>query len=473
MNKTANYQITITALGPVHIGTGRIIDKRDYFTSNNTISIIDPSKFISQLSKEQLDAYCNFLELDSRNGLDIFLEKNNLNGVAKSSQAYQLEAKLSKTRSGIRQALDIFEFIKDPYGCPYIPGTSFKGVLRTVLLSAIISEKRSSFDCAYPSGTDWRKSKRAGKAIESAAFEQEHPDPSDLSIVNDIMKYISVSDSAPLDTSCLALAKKYDKFSINDRADHKRRMGNQSIGDITDGNELNIYRECLKPGTVISMQLSIDSRINSYLPFSLDKSRLETIFRQFQERYHNCFFKHFELENSEPTDNTGKCRYIAQAGPLKGMRCPNSAVGETGYCNKHANHATESGSSDIVCYLGGGVDFNSKTVLNALFTNESERINEISRILYDQFPSKIDDRYANRKHAALNAEITEAGFSPCKMQAKTRGGSHLIKAKDDHRHWMDQELGVSPHTLKLGKISSKLLPMGRCKIDFSILTNTQ
>ena len=47
----------------------------------------------------------------------------------------------------------------------------------------------------------------------------------------------------------------------------------------------------------------------------------------------------------------------------------------------------------------------------------------------------------------------------------------LKKAKEDHRHWCDGALGVSPHTLKMGKIGDKMYVMGKCRARFEELDN--
>ena len=107
------------------------------------------------------------------------------------------------------------------------------------------------------------------------------------------------------------------------------------------------------------------------------------------------------------------------------------------------------------------MDFDSKTVANALFEDDGERVLEISRILYAQFPSRLDPSI----YGWLEDEIRDAGFDPGRMHAQRWGNGRLKKAKDDHRHWKDAELGVSPHTLKLGIIGNEKHPMGKCTIE--------
>jgi CRISPR type III-A-associated RAMP protein Csm5 len=483
-----NYNCTITTIGPVHIGTGKQYGKKDYFLRNGTIAILDPVKFTASLTADELDVYCEFLDpkdpsrRDSRGGprggstegLQEFLNEHNLAAKAIDAEAYSVDTKLSRTHRGTLQYLDIFEFIKDVYGYPYVPGSSLKGMLRTAILTSIVLKDQSGYANLLDPATarDNRKQKTAGKPIEQEAFNLANLDVDNpKNPINDILRYVSVSDSEPLSVNDLVFVKKYDKFARTDDASHKRVMGNQSTGDIADGNELNIYRECLKPGTTVEFSLSIDDRINKYL--KLDFASLQQAIRDYSELYRRCFEEHFDTDSSTSKagasgSSDGKCRYVMRSGPLAGSRCRNNAVDGSGYCNTHKDvaeaednpKASASDSSELVCYLGGGVDYDSKTITNALFADDYDRINEIARILYSQFPSKVDKSI----FSGLWERIKDAGFEPIHKDAYYRGDK-LVRGKDDHRHWRDSELGVSPHTLKLGKIGSELYPMGKCKIE--------
>ncbi len=81
------------------------------------------------------------------------------------------------------------------------------------------------------------------------------------------------------------------------------------------------------------------------------------------------------------------------------------------------------------------------------------RVDEAAHVLYEQFRTNINDLH---KHGWLDKEVRDCGFEPSCVRAR---------GKEDHRHWKDPEFGVSPHTLKFGKIgdASKLL-MGRCSV---------
>ena len=459
-----HYRMEIETVGPVHIGNGSQYGKKDYFAKGNSVLILDTRKFISFLDAQQINRYCDFLK-DNRSGhqneLQYFLQKNpDIQKLAVKAIAYKVDSPLATARRGDVDYHDVWEFIKDPYGNPYVPGSSVKGMLRTaILLNMILNDE--SYRSLYDAEVEQRpkNAKKPNADIMKHAFFKEHPSKTDPSIANDIMKYVSVSDSAPLSTADLVFAKKYDRFSANDPADHKQDMGKLTI---RDGNELDVYRECLRPGTKIHIDIAIDERIEDYLDGNtLDIQGINEVLQKSFDFYSKRFLDHFKQEGAERQDVTAHddiCKYVIQSGPLAGVRCRNHAIENTGYCRTHQEHAgKQSASSGVTCYLGGGVDFMSKTVVGALFDSDAERLRATSRILYNQFPSEVDQS----RHLPLWAKIESAGFPPKRFDARFKNG-RLAKAKNDHRHWFDEKLGVSPHTMKYGIVGKKKYPMGKC-----------
>lgn len=463
------YSLDIVTAGLVHIGNGKQYGKRDYFASGNKIAVLDTRKFVSRLDAQQVEKYCKFLGDGHARLQDFFRGNTDLARIAEQSVAYKIDSPLATARRGSIQYHDVWEFVKDPYGKPYIPGSSVKGMLRTAILLNMVLDDANGFRSLFDidAACSKKMKKTADKRIEKRAFWKEQPNPADPGIVNDIMKYISVSDSSPLSTDDLVFAKKFDKFSKNDSADHKLNMGKLTV---VEGNELDVYRECLRPGVRISVDIVVDDRIDAYLNNSILNARgLNEVLQRSFDFYSKCFLEHFEqgeggaaVSGDFGASADGQCRYVIQSGPLKGIRCPNHAVDGTGYCNKHQEEAMKSQVSDnVTCYLGGGVDFMSKTVVGALFDANDEMLEAVSRILYSQFPTRID----RSRHQALFDEVCRAGFSPQYMKARYGKNGRLSKAKDDHRHWRDKELGVSPHTMKWGVVGKQKYPMGKCSVS--------
>lgn len=463
-----HYKIVLTTVGPLHVGDGGTYGKKDYFSCSGGVAVLDVPHFIEPLQQAGLlEEYCAFLETDSRSGLQDFLDSHpQAKNAANNSVLYKADTPLARARSGSYQYFDVATCIKGADGSPYVPGSSVKGMLRTALLTGIILDDRAAYASLYDSAVargDGRKN--AGGRIEHRAFWREHPDANDETVVNDIMRYVSVSDSAPLSASDLVFVKKYDKFAKGDSGRHKKDMGKISDAAYYEGNAINIYRESIKPGVRIELTLDIDARIDAYLGRPLDRSGLQEVLERAFDLYSRCFLDHFDADGSGESGSgaasvdDGVCRYIAKGGPFAGQRCRNASIGGTGYCRLHQDEAASAGKQ-IACYLGGGVDFDSKTVVNALFEDDCARVDEISRILYEQFPTRLDPSI----HARLRDEIRAAGFEPKTMKALYRN-QHLAKGKDDHRHWKDVELRVSPHTMKFGMLGGKKYPMGKCSIS--------
>lgn len=469
------YRLTLTVEGLVHIGDGGKYGKKDYFlTKQGTIAILNAPSFVSKLDHDQLNEYCEFLKKDSRTGLQEYLRRKGLDAVARGARLYTLDA-----RRDSYQYFDIWRFVKDAHGCPYVPGSSIKGMLRTAILISLIARDRETYEKLYDRGEVLKKRQRTDGDIQRKAFWVGQLDRDGDSAVNDVLRYLSVSDSDPLSVDDLVLAKKYDKFSQKDDGRHKKKLGKTSDKEAYyQGNELNIYRECLRPGTTIRTTLTVDERIGQYFDgLRLDRDGLPKALLFSYELYQKCFLSHFDIDGKatstkKEASSDGVCRYVIQDGPLAGMRCRNRAVGDTGYCNTHKKYATVGGAAggsaqDPICYLGGGIDFNTKTIENALFVDEGRRVDEVSHILFDQFPTKLDEQ----RHAALKAEVQRAGFRSRPMDSQYKRNGQLQKAKEDHRHWRDGALGVSPHTLKMGKVQDKMYPMGKCRARFEELDN--
>lgn len=341
-------------------------------------------------------------------------------------------------------------------------------MLRTALLTNLILESdRKKLESIY-----WKCPNIASNIIEGKLLRNSL---SGSSVTNDatsdIMRFISISDSDSLSLDSLVFVKQYDEFAKTDGGWHKSNIGRRID---RSGNELNIYRECLRPGTDINFVLNIDDRINEYIPIvSLDVDRLLSLFERqnslYRERYLDKFDMSFDTTDDHrihTVDNKPKrCCYVIQDGPFMGQQCRNQAVNGTDYCNKHMDKAVEkrANSKSVTCYLGGGIGFNSKTIAAALFKDENRYLKAVSQELYSQFPTKLDTSASFFHNKELSHQVNKAGFKPKQFQAIYSKG-RLRKAKNDPRHWEDAELGVAPHTLKLGIFDGKKYLMGKCEL---------
>lgn len=399
-----HYEVKITTLGPVHIGSGKTLGKKDYFIANSNTYILDSIRFFKNLSQQQKKLYESFLEDDYTNLTD-FLSFNNLSTLAKTCISYCINGFKPEQVRNRNIYHDVSQFIRDGHGNPYIPGSSLKGVLRTIILGYFVSQDETGYGALVnPTVRDYGSKQLEDKLFKRISNHSFNSDEDD-----NMMRFISISDSQPLSNDDLIFAKKFDLFSKNDSKISEKR-----------GNELNIYKECIKAGTTISFKMDID---DSEFKFEskkgkvlLNSSNLMLLVKNYYWYYKKHFLNHFDVVD-ENIDN--------------------------------------------IVYLGGGTGFPSKTINIQLYKEEAFKKN--ASIIYKQFPTRISDEYKYAKE--LRSEVRKAGFIPENLY--TRGRSK----KNDHRHWQYRDLNVTPHTLKCTQISNQIFEMGKCTIEIEELEN--
>lgn len=126
-------------MAPVHIGGGHTYNSKEYIYEDGAYYFPDMVKMytvIRKRGKQTLKNYEDFLQLNLKRNpkrlLD-FLKDNNISdrdfgGYRINETGFEVEQK--KNRGKINE---VDAFIKDPYGNPYIPGSSLKGAIRTLV----------------------------------------------------------------------------------------------------------------------------------------------------------------------------------------------------------------------------------------------------------------------------------------------------------------------------------------------------
>ncbi len=278
-----SYKGTITVETPVHIGDGRIVNKKDYIYdgAHKQVQIIDIPKLYMQLSPTLQEKFEYFYSGD-RSDLQGWL-KSNLNWSNKSQYEnfikYSMTSGTSiavKDRGGYKLC-EISSFIKDPYNRPYVPGSSIKGVLRSAILSQVLHENGEDYldeieillDKAF--GREKVRSdkflKPEIKKLENAVFNSwlykkrqgfKNVRGRD-DAVNCCLSGLIVGDSASIESDKLIVVQKVDEEPKGER------------------RALPIFRECLKPETKIEFMLTINSGL---CPFTLEyiEKSLKTYF---------------------------------------------------------------------------------------------------------------------------------------------------------------------------------------------------
>lgn len=345
------YDIDILVKSPLHIGSGQMINKKEYIYDKNTKMIYIPNlyKMYDEISKRGLEkSYKTFLLDFKQDDLYMWLLQEKFSQKDfEAFTAYKYDASriiFEKKMKGI------VAMVKDAYGKPYIPGSSIKGALRTAILSSMIMDSKSKDDATYieieynkidrQSKGKWEKSNlgNVAKKIESKyinTLNREGTKPSDA--VNSIMSGLIIADTESVGTDCLMLGQKHDISIDGER------------------NRIPIMRECIKPDTILHGRISIDS---TKFPYDIDYIRLAL--RKFNENNNKKYYNRFGKD----------------------------------ICNKE---------NEI--QLGGGVGYVNKTIVYSVFDLQ-KALNITSGILDKQFP-KIKTRHIADKRLGASPRVVK------------------------------------------------------------------
>ena len=234
-NFLEKYDVTLETVGPLFIGSGREISKKEYAKlDDETIAVIDTSKIYKLAEKYNLKNNLeDYILCDSSNDLFTWVmseedTKINKAKIIKDSIKYKLTCKDWIEEREDRSALQILEFVRDPYWNPYIPGSSIKGMLRTALIISHITNNNDLYKNIDP---------KKAWVIEDIALNDKR------GLTNDNLKGLRVSDSEPLNNDVLTLVPAVELH--------------------IDGKEstLPVLRESIMPNTKIKFSITIDTSI--------------------------------------------------------------------------------------------------------------------------------------------------------------------------------------------------------------------
>ena len=337
------YDITLETIGPVHIGSGKEISKKEclYVPQEKKIYIMDDKKMFSGiLALGKQENFTRYLMDSRQNNLMNFVRDNNISpDEYKKWAAYVLDdvgaLNVGKSRSKGGGADNVRTFMKDAYGCPYIPGSSLKGALRTVIQSCLVNYRMDRLHgerSAIETETFSRRNRYLSEPDKSIAqklfYTLERPDAKPHNAVNDCFSGIRVSDSEPLSVSDLVLCRKTDL--------------------LPDGkmNSISIKRECLRPGTKVRFSLEIDEEY-----FDIDEIKLMSYIDDNYIMYHNAYLTMFPEE---------------------------------------AEHAPQKG--EHLLYLGGGSGYVNKTTVYPMYSEDDidRAVKTVQKIMVDTTSTKRD-----------------------------------------------------------------------------------
>lgn len=338
------YNVELKTVGPVFIGSGKIINKKEAIFKKASVIIIDTQKMFKYLcDKRLLDKYQDYM-LDDRMDLATFLKNNSIDEAVYSKWDVK-ELSLGDTKDtskGDVKSKGISSFIRDGNGRVYVPGSSLKGMLRTILTGAYIIKNS---DCGVAKKLDdskWRLGNRPYRGnmekeykatmddIEAQLFHKKlfsDPDGKNKleNKINDSLRGFMVSDSEYILDEDMCVCQKID------------------IGLNGKERTIPLYRECIKPGVSIKFSITVDSTFCDYDK----KSIIEAIGLFYNDNYWKKVSRQFE-----------------KVAPVIKDR--------------------------YTCFLGGGAGFESKTVIYPSF-ERAKAVDFTSDILSVLFPDVNHD----------------------------------------------------------------------------------
>ena len=357
------YEIRLQTLGPVHIGSGERLRKSEWIMewSDNTAIIVDFYKFFELLEEKKLLAEYESFATRAGGNLLRWMKEHDIS----RKERYEI-AKYTLSTAGLdlknNQIRDMAMTAKDPYGLPYIPGSSLKGAMRNAILGAMIDanpydnsqlkqEIRNSVGRVNPK----RFLNNDSNAVNRQYFNTKGLSEKKNDAVNDMMSGIRISDSNPVGLDRLTLCQKVDAG--------------------TDGktHDIPLVRECVLPDTEFSFDLVID-RTETNLTVSFIEEAIE----RFLEDYNGMFLEHFSAEK------------------------------------QYAGN---------ILYLGGGTGFPTKTVLNQILRREPDRVKLTAETLNKLFPNKHGEDVRRGisprtvKLTEIDGELLQMG--PCRIEFAT------------------------------------------------------
>lgn len=339
------FDLILTVRAPLCVGSGVSYQKNEYLFDSRTkrVSILDRDAFINLMARRNLvDAYERFILTGG--SLNRFLREEcrltdtEINGIVR----YSLSA--ADALSDNTPLREIQAFQRDSAGRAYIPGSGIKGALRTAYLLHCILADESYRPGSVEEGRYMNVLDMNGKRRQDA--------------VNDIFRGVRVSDSLPIEEKSMILAGKMDAFS--------------------DGstNNINVCRECLRPGEKVRFRLTLDQAI---LRQRIDKEILLQCIAEFSKYYRETYLRHFKRPKNDSGETYQNC-----------------------------------------LLLGAGAGFFSKTVVYP-YCGEQRGLKQTAAFMQKKFPKGHHER--------------------------------------------DEQLGVSPHTIKYTQWGGKMYPVGVCGVD--------
>jgi len=348
INQTLKLEITV--LSPLHIGSGQTLQRGyDFVVHQGRTWRIDEDALFSatQSGDAAFDVALlgrpadELLETaDYREGNELF--------------RYVMDG----TPSAATRGAAVSEQIKDVFDRPYLPGSSLKGALRTLLFWGMYADAKRRPDVNRLN----RQSKRASQPLEQELFGR---DPN-----HDWLRALRVRDSAPLPAADLALTTV--------------RVYPTSQGG---GGGLDIDVEAVKPGALFRTEISLET-------YGFESAQAASLGWQGQRRW----IKRLPFMGKRRAQE----RLLAEAAYFGRPGSPNSA---RGFYDDLINRLIDMPKDTFLLQVGWGAGWESKTLGRRMLQQNEQQFEQlVSRYrMTKQRNRRPGDPFPISRHLALRA----------------------------------------------------------------------
>ncbi len=300
LNHLQVYDLTLSVCSPLFVGTERRLTKNEYLYNDRrgTVAFVDEQAFLSLLVERGLvDKYEEYI-LSGDTRLYGFLRYTC--GLT-SKEIDQIAPRTVQAGNAMGQngsQAQIYRFQRDSAGRAYIPGSSLKGALRTVWLTARILEgTRSKRQFKQPDPSYANKRRPTNPISEEDYVSLLHCNEKKATdAVNSIFRGISVSDSEPIPDHEFVLCRKWDIHP--------------------DGgvHAINLIRECVQPGATIRFKATLDQFLLKN--HNITAASLMADIAVFARFYRAHYLSHFTLPGNAIDPLTDKCLFLGGGSGL-------------------------------------------------------------------------------------------------------------------------------------------------------------
>ncbi|MDR0950509.1 MAG: type III-A CRISPR-associated RAMP protein Csm5 [Candidatus Ancillula sp.] len=418
------FNVKLTAIGPVFIGSGEILKRAEYVIVDNGKKIFFPDmgKLYKEIPEENKLDFEKLLcgeSVDGKKNMrlgDYLVNQLKWTDIPKSvCDPLRIviiptdETKCFKTamnwkivkENSENSYNEIHDFIYNSDKKPYIPGSSLKGAIRTV----IAGDLNKNLD------------KMKKKDILSV-----------------LMRAIKISDSLLIERKYLKIYRKFDEVA---------QKGKYSLEKDKISHEIPLARVCLAPKTPINFGMTIDlSILEQFFGENADKMvKQDWPLQNVEEEKFTSDFINYISKRLQKRYHTYKQDYLHNFD--------------------HTNKDKADKAQGKVAYLGGGAGIYSKTAYLDEYDKKVEREKNVQKVLDKQFSS---DKNAKERRDHMNKKslnkFNSEGESKCKCGKCNSKFSNQIYIGDD-----STAFGVSPRAIKLTKYNNQYYEIGLCQFE--------